>query len=125
MQKLCKIIFLHLIWRRCLDIKLLNQLEGEESHSKSHKKLCNCGVNYTKYYYIICIVLRNNSNDYILHYGDNELEFRWKGGVCTLQIPCHKHNSGLTCDTIFFDDITKILIPQKPVIYGRYQKCGC
>jgi hypothetical protein len=49
------------------DIKLLNQIEGEEYYSKSPKKLCNCGINYIKYYYIICILLLNNSSSYMPH----------------------------------------------------------
>ena len=49
-------IYAYIAWD-VKDIKRLNQLGEEGSHSKSHKKLCNSGVNYTKSYYIIYIVL--------------------------------------------------------------------
>ena len=46
--------------------------------TNAYKKLCNCGVNYTKNYYIIYIILYNNSIGYILHCGGNGWRGQWK-----------------------------------------------
>lgn len=53
------------------DIKLLNQLKGEEYYSKSPKKLSNCEINYIKYYYILFTVLEVNSNRQVPHFTIN------------------------------------------------------
>ena len=48
------------------DIRLLNQLEGRERHSKSHNKLCNCGVNH--------IIIMNYITEINTHYADKDLK---------------------------------------------------
>jgi hypothetical protein len=48
------------------DIRLLNQLEERESHSKSHNKLCNCGVNN--------IIIMNYITQINAHCGDKRFE---------------------------------------------------
>ena len=58
-----------------------------------HKKLCNCGVNYTEIHYIIYIVLSNNSDRYAPHGGLNGLNGSIeKEGCGWLQIPYHTSN---------------------------------
>ena len=63
-----KIIQIQMDLRSCSILRwLCNWVKNR--HEKSKKKLCNCGVNYTKIYYIIYMILSNNSNGYISHCG--------------------------------------------------------
>lgn len=63
-------------------IKRLGRLDRKDNHRSSPKKLGNCGVKYTKDYYIIYIYLCINSNRYMSQCGIVWLgEFMRRRGV--------------------------------------------